>query len=232
MKKMGYGKSLVIVPILLFALAFMGCPGGSDDNGYGLSVSITGNLTVAIGGTTQLTATVSPAGTAQGVTWSSSAEAVATVSSTGLVTGVSGGQAVIRATSIVDPSVSATRTVTVTGGAGADLIFAVTLPGARAGDGTNATLPPAAGQPSTVGFQQLPGQIAVGNPQAAAGTTTQAMIDNIPAGIIDTTAPYRERVFRITEAEFYRIYNIETGAAATPLGLSAISISYPCIELK
>lgn len=72
----------------------------------------TGSL--AIGGTTTLTATVTYA-TNKGVTWVSSAPAVATVNATtGLVTAVSAGTATITATAAVNSSLKATATVTVT----------------------------------------------------------------------------------------------------------------------
>ena len=68
--------------------------------------------TVSISGTTtsQITATTVPAG--KTVTWSSSNESVATVSSTGLVTGVGNGTAIITATS---GDINVKCTVTVSG---------------------------------------------------------------------------------------------------------------------
>jgi hypothetical protein len=55
--------------------------------------------TVAIGDTSQLTATVAPSdANAKTVTWTSSKTAVATVSSTGLVTGIAAGSATITVT--------------------------------------------------------------------------------------------------------------------------------------
>lgn len=69
---------------------------------------------ILVNGTEQLTATVLPAGaTNKSVTWSSSAPSIATVSSTGLVTGVSNGSATITATT-VDGSKTATCAYTVT----------------------------------------------------------------------------------------------------------------------
>ena len=79
----------------------------------GVSVSPT-TATIETGSTQQLTATVAPStATNQNVTWSSSNTSVATVSSTGLVTGVSTGSATITATT-ADGGYTATCTVTVT----------------------------------------------------------------------------------------------------------------------
>lgn len=67
--------------------------------------------TVAAEGTKQLTATLSPAGATGTVSWYTSDAAVATVSATGLVTGVSAGTAIITA---VCDNFAASCTVTVT----------------------------------------------------------------------------------------------------------------------
>jgi hypothetical protein len=72
------------------------------------------SVSIAVAATQQLTSTVAPAGAYQGVTWSSSDPTKATVSATGLVTGVAIGSAVITATSVSDPTKTATRNVTVT----------------------------------------------------------------------------------------------------------------------
>lgn len=72
---------------------------------------------VAVGGSTQLNAVVYPTTTTnQAVTWTSDRPGVASVSSTGLVTGVSTGTAYITATSAIDSSKSATCVVTVSNG--------------------------------------------------------------------------------------------------------------------
>jgi uncharacterized protein YjdB len=93
--------------------------------------------TVAAGSTTPLTALVAPANaTTKTVTWSSSAPTVATVSATGVVTGVSAGTAIITATA--QGSFTATSTVTVTGGSGGTACgnpTAITLPSAQNGAG-------------------------------------------------------------------------------------------------
>lgn len=79
------------------------------------SVSVTpGTASVAVGATRQLSASAAPSGAAQNVTWSSSAPNVATVSSTGLVTGVAAGTAVITGTSVSDKTKTATSNITVT----------------------------------------------------------------------------------------------------------------------
>ena len=55
--------------------------------------------TVAVAATVALTATLTPSGSIDPVKWSSDDEAIATVSDTGVVTGVAAGTAVITATS-------------------------------------------------------------------------------------------------------------------------------------
>lgn len=79
------------------------------------SVSVTPTTaSIAVAATRQLTASALPSGAAQNVTWSSSAPSIATVSSSGLVTGVAAGSAVITATSVSDPTKTATSAITVT----------------------------------------------------------------------------------------------------------------------
>lgn len=69
---------------------------------------------IEVAETVQLTASVSPANASQGITWSSGTPAVATVSATGLVTGVSAGSATITATSTSDGTKTDTAAITVT----------------------------------------------------------------------------------------------------------------------
>lgn len=79
------------------------------------SVSVTpATASIAVAATRQLAASALPAEAAQNVTWSSASPAVATVSASGLVTGVSVGSAVITATSVSDPTKANTATITVT----------------------------------------------------------------------------------------------------------------------
>lgn len=69
--------------------------------------------TVAVGNITNLAARVLPNAAVQSVTWVSATPARATVSATGVVSGVSVGTTVVTATSVSDPTKSASCTVTV-----------------------------------------------------------------------------------------------------------------------
>lgn len=69
--------------------------------------------TVAVGLTTNLLSHVFPNSALQSVTWSSATPAKATVNASGVVTGVATGTSVITATSVSDPTKSASCTVTV-----------------------------------------------------------------------------------------------------------------------
>ena len=78
------------------------------------SITISGNTVIDEGTTSALTVKVLPDNVTDGtVTWSSGNQSVATVSSTGVVTGVKEGTAVITATANGDPSVTKNVTVTV-----------------------------------------------------------------------------------------------------------------------
>ena len=78
----------------------------------GVTISPT-TASIEVGNTQQLTATVSPSNaTNKSITWSSNNTSVATVSSTGLVTGISAGNATITVTT-TDGGYTATCTITV-----------------------------------------------------------------------------------------------------------------------
>jgi uncharacterized protein YjdB len=81
-----------------------------------VSVSVSPpTLTIAVGGSGQLTATVTVTGSAsQGVVWNSANTAVATVDQAGRVTGVAAGNATIRATAQADATKFAEAVATVT----------------------------------------------------------------------------------------------------------------------
>lgn len=88
----------------------------------GISISgegiVDGELKINGGLTLQLTATVSPADTQETeVKWTSSDDAVVTVSSEGLITAVKAGTAVVKVTSSVDATKYASVTVYVSEGA-------------------------------------------------------------------------------------------------------------------
>lgn len=90
-------------------------PAFPSDFDEAVSVTVSpATQSVAAGSTTQLTAVVAPSGAHQAVVWSSSAPSKATVSSTGLVTGVAAGSATITATAVSDGSVVGTSAITVT----------------------------------------------------------------------------------------------------------------------
>ena len=82
-------------------------------------VSITvspSSLPLNLGATAQLQAVVTgDPGIAQGVMWSTSSSAIATVSANGLVTGISAGAATITATALADPTKKATANAVVGG---------------------------------------------------------------------------------------------------------------------
>lgn len=108
------GSSIVV---LAAALGVGACGGESGSGGGGVtpppapvvrSVTVTpSTTTVRVGDSQTLSALVdASAGAATTVTWSSEAPSVATVSPTGVVTGVGGGTATIRAASTVNSAVS------------------------------------------------------------------------------------------------------------------------------
>ncbi len=77
-----------------------------------VSVSLESS-TIAVAGSTQASATVSPDTVSQKVIWSSSNEEVATVDENGVVTGIAAGEATITATSKITSTVSDSATITV-----------------------------------------------------------------------------------------------------------------------
>lgn len=131
------------------ALPIMGCGSAQVDT---LEVSPT-TATMVVGSTTQLSATGvyghgSGPSTTQDltsqVTWSTSSSSVATVSTSGLVTGVGAGTAIITAsikgyTGLLSATSSVTVTSTSTGTAGGDIASLSVIPGSQTLSGTNLT---------------------------------------------------------------------------------------------
>jgi hypothetical protein len=84
---------------------------GGGGGGGAISVSISpASMTLGVGGKQQFTANVT--GSTRGVTWTSTG-AVGTVDSNGMFTATAAGMGVVKATSVDDPTKSASATVTV-----------------------------------------------------------------------------------------------------------------------
>jgi uncharacterized protein YjdB len=96
---------------------------GGGGGGGGVSVSLTpATASVSVGGKQQFTATVT--GSSSGVTWTVTGS-VGTVDANGMFTATKAGMGVVKATSVSDPTKSATATVSVTtSGAGCSLTSA------------------------------------------------------------------------------------------------------------
>jgi Bacterial Ig-like domain (group 2)/GDSL-like Lipase/Acylhydrolase family len=78
------------------------------------TINVTGSDITATGQTQQMAATISPANaTYNNITWSVNNTAVATISSTGLLTPVSGGTVTVTATSVQNPSAVGTKVINV-----------------------------------------------------------------------------------------------------------------------
>ena len=100
-----------------FVYKYGGGSGGSTTPTYPTSISLSAaSNSIGIGATTQLTVGYTPSDTnVKNVTYSSSSESIATVSNTGLVTGIAQGSATITATAqTANGTTSATTTITVT----------------------------------------------------------------------------------------------------------------------
>lgn len=86
----------------------------------GMTMDVT-SLEVAVGLTKRISLNPIPADADATSDWTSSDESVATVSSSGFVKGISEGTAVITATSVSNPSITASATVTVKSNSGSDI---------------------------------------------------------------------------------------------------------------
>ena len=135
------------------------------------------SVTVPVGGTAQATATVSlapnaPAGTATTVTWSSADATIATVSASGVITGVKTGSTVIRAASTANSNLVASIPVQ------------VTATSALVG---NLAVSPTAVNLQVGGSQQLTTNVTL-LPNAPAGTSTGVICRSSAATVATVTA--------------------------------------------
>ena len=107
--------------VFVLAGLAIGCGGGAEGPGIvnapvviSVTVALPGTNPIEVTGTVQLSATVEVQnGASQAVEWSSSAPGVATVNQSGLVTGVTGGQTTITATSTANRTKTGSVTITV-----------------------------------------------------------------------------------------------------------------------
>jgi formylglycine-generating enzyme required for sulfatase activity len=113
--KKGFAPLTILSALTLGVMILGACsnPSGNDEIAVtGVSLNRT-TLSLDVGATETITATVAPAdATNKGVSWTSGDTAIATVSATGVVTGVSGGTATITVIT-ADGGKTATCTVTV-----------------------------------------------------------------------------------------------------------------------
>lgn len=103
-------KFLTFLVLFVFAVCVVGCR--TDEKIKGVSI-LSENTVVKVNETVQLEAIVFPETADQSVTWKSENLEFATVNETGLVTGVSEGNATIVATSVKDETVSGTYIILV-----------------------------------------------------------------------------------------------------------------------
>lgn len=102
-------KKWLILPLLMVCtFVVVGC--GTTKVS---AISIEGTASINVSQSTQLTATVTPAKADQTVTWVSSNPVLATVTATGLVTGVAAGRVSITATSVANPDINKAILMTV-----------------------------------------------------------------------------------------------------------------------
>lgn len=126
----GTGGELYIATIELVETKSTGS--GGDDQDVPITAITVAPLDVSltVGETAKLTASVEPATTTQSkeIKWTSSDESVATVSNDGTVTAKQPGGAIITATSAANDTISASCTITVSAGTGGEvLITSVTI---------------------------------------------------------------------------------------------------------
>lgn len=113
--RLSVDPSRIFVTVLLLATLLVACGGGAGAPTSVSGVSVTLDSTeIAVGEQVSASATVQGTGSpSQGVTWSTSESAIATVDASGLVSGAGTGTADVIATSQADGTVSGKATITV-----------------------------------------------------------------------------------------------------------------------
>src|SRR5205809_2966603 len=219
------------------------------------SVAVTpASATIQVGQTQQLAATLKDASgntlSGRGVSWSSSNSSVATVSSSGLVTGLAAGSAVITATS---EGKSGTATLTVVApppppgapGAVTDLVVAgatdtsVALSFTEVSDGT--------GQPASYDVRFAVAPISWGSATAVARGTCATPLAGSAIGAkrtctvlglsASTTFGFQLIAFRGTlnvDAVFGGLSNVATGttAAGAPKPVASVTVSPATVSVR
>lgn len=105
-------KVLTFLVLFVLVFALVGCATNTEVEVKGVSIEAQNNV-VKVNQTLQLDAKVFPEDADQGVTWKSEDPSIATVSESGLVTGVSEGNATIIATSVKNSEISGSYIVLV-----------------------------------------------------------------------------------------------------------------------
>lgn len=118
-------RSLIILLAAALAAVLVACGQGTAPPNSVTKVTVSpATMSLSVGGTGALNATVTTNGTADlGVTWSSADTSVATVNASGVVTGVATGSTTVTATSKHDASKKGSAQVTVTGGSSGEAPF-------------------------------------------------------------------------------------------------------------
>jgi len=177
--------SWILALILALSVGFIGCPSGGDDDDTtsapppppppsnvavtGVSVEPT-SLTLDVGNTGTLTATVRPANaTNKAVVWTSSDDSVATVSDAGVVTAVAAGSGVIITATTVDGGHTGAASVDVNDPSLNDLTgeLSITPHNAKLGD----TLTAVYNGSEAVIYQWKKGTTNVGDPASTTNKT-------------------------------------------------------------
>ena len=182
-----YGSSTTQLAVSIYANTSGSGSTPTPTNVYPTSIDVTGNSSIAKGETSQLSVTFTPSDTTiKDVTYSSSNTAVATVSNTGLVTGVSAGTAVITA-SAATATGSVTDTITIT-------VSNIAVTGVSL-DPTSISV--AAGKTATITATVLPANVYNKNVIFASSNTGVATVTN--AGVVTGIAAGKATITATTQ---------------------------------